>query len=300
MADTTPVETITMQGVKVWVKREDTNHPIVQGNKQHKLKYNLIEARKQGATTLITFGGAYSNHLLATAYAGHRAGFKTIGVVRGEELAQQPKKWSETLNECHKLGMQLVFVSRRDYRLKQASETVQRLLATGRSGYVIPEGGSNVAAVKGVAEWMMTMVSQLEGAPGHVVCPVGTGGTLAGIIAGCVRNQWDCQVTGVVVLKGLHRVKPDINQWLTDYFQGSKDLPPWSVSHDYCGSGYARLNDDMSRFGRRFKARYGFALDRIYNVKSFYALNDLIAQGLIKPGDRPLIIHTGGLQGGTL
>lgn len=297
MAETTPVETIQWRGVKVWVKREDLNHPIVQGNKQHKLKHNLIAAKQQGADTLVTFGGAYSNHLVATAYVAQQAGLKSLGVVRGDELKYCQERWSPTLKHCHQFGMQLEFVNRADYRKKQQSGTVQQLLHGLDSPFIIPEGGSNVAAVHGVAEWMMTIKAQLNQAPSHVICPVGTGGTLAGVVAGCFRNQWACQVIGVAVLKGLQSVKQDINQWLSAYNQDLK-IPDWQINQVFHGGGYAKLTPDMVAFGQQFKASHHMPLDKIYNVKSFYALDMLIQQGVVKPHDRPLIIHTGGLQGG--
>ncbi|MCW8869556.1 MAG: pyridoxal-phosphate dependent enzyme [Proteobacteria bacterium] len=298
MAETTPVERIQWRGVTVRVKREDRNHPIVQGNKLHKLKYNLMAAKQQKAKTLVTFGGAYSNHLLATAFVAQQAGLNATGVVRGEELKHAEEQWSETLNQCRQLGMRLEFVSRADYRLKQQSEPIQHLLRDLGSYFIIPEGGSNPAAVQGVSEWLESIKEQFKLAPSHLICPVGTGGTLAGIIAGCGKNHWDCQIIGVAVLKGLQSVKYDVNQWLKQSNPGLKRSPDWSITSDYCGAGYARLSADMKQFGARFKTQHGIALDKIYNVKSFFALDNMLKKGLIKSHHRPMIIHTGGLQGG--
>ena len=297
MAEATPIQTISMQGVQVWVKREDLNHLIVQGNKLHKLKHNLIAARRQQAKTLVTFGGAYSNHLLATAYAAQKSGFKSVGIVRGDELKHAEAHWSETLQHCRQFGMQLEFVSRADYRFKQQSETVQGLINDLDSTFIIPEGGSNLAAIQGVAEWLVAMDKQLKAKPTHVFCPVGTGGTLAGMIAGCAQIPWQCEIIGISVLKGLHSVKNDINQWLSTYNQDLK-LPSWQINHQFHGGGYAKSTADMLNFGKQFKVSNNVPLDKIYNLKSFYALDTLIQQAVIEPGDRPLIIHTGGLQGG--
>ncbi len=296
----TPVQQVSLQDVVVNIKREDLNHPIVQGNKLHKLKYNILEAKQQKARTLVTFGGAYSNHLVATAYAAKINGFKSVGLVRGDELVDQPTAWSSTLQQCQNYGMQFNFLNRQDYRLKQDSQSVQQILADIEAPFVIPEGGSNVAAIKGVAEWMTEMNKQLTTAPSHVICPVGTGGTLAGIIAGCVQNNWYCQVIGISVLKGLHDVKDDINQWLSGYFDDLKEIPKWQINHQFHCGGYAKLTPEMAEFGRQFKVTHGIELDKIYNVKAFYALDNLIQQGVIKTSDQPLIIHTGGLQGGVL
>lgn len=298
MADRTPVETIQWRGIEVQIKREDLNHPIVQGNKLHKLKHNLIMAGRQQAKTLITFGGAYSNHLVATAYAAQKSGFKSLGIVRGDELRDARDHWSDTLQHCRQFGMQLEFVRRADYRLKQHSKVVQTLLNGLGSTFIIPEGGSNTVAVQGVAEWLQTIKTQLKEHPSHIICPVGTGGTLAGIIAGCGLNQWHCQVIGISVLKGLHSVKHAINQWLSTYNRNLK-LPSWQINHEFHGGGYAKSTADMLHFGRQFKASNNVALDKIYNLKSFYALDTLIQQSVIESSDRPLIIHTGGLQGGT-
>lgn len=300
MVEPTPVETIDLNGVKVWVKREDQNHPIVQGNKLHKLKYNILAAQQQKAKTLVTFGGAYSNHLVATAYAAKQVGLSSLALVRGDELAQQPEQWSNTLHQCQQYGMQLHFVSRSEYRLKQDSQTAQNILADIKAAYIIPEGGSNVAAIHGVAELITEIDSQLPTPPSHVFCPVGTGGTLAGIIAGCAQSQWHCQVLGISVLKGLQGVKYDINQWLSQYGECLDGFSEWHMNHHYHGGGYARLTPEMIQFGQEFRLTHGFVLDKIYNVKSFFALNTLIKKGLITPHDRPLIIHTGGLQGGVL
>lgn len=299
MTDRTPVETIQWRGIEVQIKREDLNHPIVQGNKLHKLKHNLIMAGRQQAKTLVTFGGAYSNHLVATAYTAQKSGFKSLGIVRGNELKHAEENWSDTLKHCRQFGMQLEFVRRADYRLKQHSKVVQTLLNGLGSTFIIPEGGSNTVAVQGVAEWLQTIKTQLKEHPSHIICPVGTGGTLAGIIVGCAHNQWRCQVIGISVLKSLQSVKHTINQWLSVCNQVLKP-PVWQINHEFHGGGYAKLTPDMKQFGTRFKTQHGISLDKIYNIKSFYALDTLIQQAVIKPGDRPLIIHTGGLQGGTL
>ena len=163
----TPCETIKIGEVNVVVKRDDKNHEFVQGNKMRKLKYNLIEANRSAADTLITFGGAYSNHLLATAFAAQACGFQSVGVVRGDELADNTAVWSETLFNCQEFGMQLVFVSRSDYRLKEKSQTFQQLIKSKPNSYVLPEGGSNHLALEGVAELIPEMDQQLTSSISH-------------------------------------------------------------------------------------------------------------------------------------
>ncbi len=290
----TPCETIQIGGVDVVVKRDDLNHEYVQGNKLRKLKYNLIEAKRKSVDTLITFGGAYSNHLLATAFAAQACGFKSVGVVRGDELAGNAAIWSETLFNCQEFGMQLVFISRSDYRLKEKSQIFQHLIKSKPNSYMLPEGGSNHLALEGVSELIPEMEQQLTTSPTHLFCPVGTGGTFAGLVKGVTKQNWDCKVFGVAVLKGLHGVKTDINQWL----KGVQFDPNFVILDDYHAGGYAKKTQELSRFCVTFEQQHQIQLDKIYNSKSFYALAHLIKTGVVTAKDRPLVIHTGGLQGG--
>ncbi|MCX7553197.1 pyridoxal-phosphate dependent enzyme [Marinicella sp. S1101] len=290
----TPCQSIDLLGVSVVVKRDDLNHPVIQGNKLRKLKYNIKAAQSAQAQTLITFGGAYSNHLLATAFAAKQAGLKALGFVRGDELAETTSKWSSTLNHCHQLGMQLEFVSRSDYRLKQAAPAIAETINSLSESYVIPEGGSNQLAVKGVAEMVTELAAQTP-EPTHIICPVGTGGTVAGLVQGVVQNNWQCQVIGVAVLKGLQEMENTINQWL-----GSNEIDHgYQVLHEFSGGGYAKNSQELIGFSLGFEQITGIPLDKVYNSKSFYALAQLIKNQQITSEDRPLIIHTGGLQGGT-
>ena len=288
------VEKIKIHGVTVSVVRDDLNHPVVQGNKLRKLKFHLIEARIQGAKTIVTFGGAYSNHLVATAYAARDAGFLSVGVVRGDELAGRPDLWSHTLQDAASYGMAFLFVNRSDYRLKTEAEPVQSLLANTPNYYLVPEGGSGQLAVKGVAE-LMGEITQQGYQPSHVFCAVGTGGTVAGIIRGVQQQNLKCQVFGTVVLKGLHGVKGDMEQWLG----GSVEEGWLSLLTDYHFGGYAKVTEELRDFTLKFSGEHGIPLDKIYNSKSFYALNDMIEKGELTAQDQPMIIHTGGLQGGT-
>ncbi|TDR23737.1 1-aminocyclopropane-1-carboxylate deaminase/D-cysteine desulfhydrase [Marinicella litoralis] len=286
-------QSIHMLGLEVMVVRDDLNHPVVQGNKLRKLKYNFQQAEKQGCKTVLTFGGAYSNHLLATAWAANDCGFKSVGIVRGDELKDNHAIWSETLNQCRRYGMALYFVTRSEYRLKEDAQTYQQIAATLDKPFVIPEGGSNSLALTGVAE-LIDELTRRRFNPSHLFCPVGTGGTLAGLIQGVANNQWHCQVYGTAVLKGLHDAKNQINQWLNNTSQAVD----WQVLHDFHCGGYAKNTAELERFCIGFNQQHGIALDKIYNSKSFYALAQLITDGTIKSSDNPMIIHTGGLQGG--
>jgi len=289
----TPCEQINMSGVLVMVKREDLNHPIIQGNKLRKLKYNVLEAINKGHQTLLTFGGAYSNHLLATAFAAKQLGVKVVGIVRGDELKDNHSTWSETLYQCQQLGMHLNFVNRSSYRQKQQSQTVLEIISQLDVPFIIPEGGSNELAVRGMAELVADLSLQIM-PPSHIICPVGTGGTLAGIISGVRQQQWGCKVMGVSVLKGLQSVNDDIVQWLEPVDMAVD----WRVLHDFHVGGYAKSTPELERFCISFYQQQGIQLDKIYNSKSFYALAQMIKEGEITRHDRPLIVHTGGLQGG--
>lgn len=289
----TPCQSINILGVDVWVKREDLNHPIIQGNKLRKLKYNLQAATDNGYKTIVTFGGAYSNHLLATAFAANQAVLSVVGIVRGDELKNNQVIWSETLYQCQQLGMQLHFVSRSEYRKKQHAPSLHHFINELDSAFIIPEGGSNELAVTGMAELVSDLATQVK-PPSHIICPVGTGGTLAGIIQGVKQQNWNCQVLGVVVLKGLHSVKDDIDQWLG----GVCDTVNWQLVKDFHCGGYAKFTPELAGFCVGFTQQHDIKLDTVYNSKSFYALAQMIKNGRIKTTDTPLIVHTGGLQGG--
>ncbi|MCF6300250.1 MAG: pyridoxal-phosphate dependent enzyme [Proteobacteria bacterium] len=291
----TPVQEIIINGTKVIIKRDDLNHPIIQGNKLRKLKYNVVAAKNSNCQTLVTFGGAFSNHIVATAYAAKMAELKSVGFIRGDELANKQERWSKTLNWASEYGMELVFLDRQAYRQKSQSTVFRQALKKINNPYVLPEGGSNKLACQGVAELVDELNSQLTGSPTHIVCACGTGGTLAGIIQGVSKYNDQCKVIGIPVLKGLHSLETEINQWLRDI----KPMPEWSLLSKYHFGGYARSNSKLIEFACQFTKTHGIELDKIYNSKSFFALSDLIDKAVIKTTDRPLIIHTGGLQGGS-
>lgn len=290
----TPCQIIQILGVDVVIKRDDLNHDIVQGNKLRKLKYNILKAKQENAGAVVTFGGAYSNHLIATAFAAKESGLNAIGFVRGHELAEHTSNWSDTLNRCHRYGMQLIFLTRSEYRLKEKSQQVLNVVSSLKRPYVIPEGGSNRLALRGMAEMIEELSWQVKEQPTHIICPVGTGGTLAGLVQGVNKQQWHCKVLGVAVLKGLQDIKKQLKQWL-----GSDEkLPEYQVLDQYDGGGYAKNSQELIGFGIAFEQKTGIQLDKIYNTKSFYALAQLIKSGEITANDRPMIINTGGLQGG--
>ncbi len=268
------------KGIRLCLKREDTIHPFVSGNKYRKLKYNLIEAKNQGKSTLLTFGGAFSNHIAATAFAGFEQGIPTIGVIRGEELAD---KWqgNPTLKLAYEHGMQFHFVSRSEYRLKNEPSFLQNLKARHGDFYLLPEGGTNTLAVKGCAEILTESDAQFD----YICSAVGTGGTMAGLINASRAHQ---TVLGFPALMG---------DFLTHEIQKYSHNGQWRLIMDYHFGGYAKLKAELIEFINLFKQNTGIPLDPIYTGKMLFGIFDLIKQDFFTPGTQILAIHTGGLQG---
>ena len=266
--------------ITLFVKREDTIHPIISGNKFRKLKYNLLQAKKECSATLLTFGGAYSNHILATACAGKEHGFKTIGIIRGEELKA---KWetNPTLQLAKEYGMDFHFVSRYTYREKEVSKFFREFENTHKNFYLIPEGGTNTLAVKGCEEILTEDDSEFD-----VICTcVGTGGTLAGLINSSKPNQ---TVLGFPALKG-DFLNNDIRKFVRN--------DNWELISNYHFGGYAKINAELINFVNDFKKETGIPLEPIYTGKLFYGLLDLISKDYFKRGTKILAVHSGGLQG---
>lgn len=261
------------------IKREDLIHPLISGNKFRKLKYNLITAKKQGFDSLLTFGGAFSNHIAATAYAGQLYGLKTIGIIRGEELS---KKWTknQTLKLAHEYGMQFKFVSRDVYRNKTTQEAKKQWEVEFGSFYLLPEGGSNTLAVKGCQEILTADDSQFD-----VICSsVGTGGTIAGIINASLQNQ---TVLGFSALKG---------DFLKEDIRNFTPKENWRLQSNYHFGGYAKVTEELIHFINEFKLQTQIPLDPIYTGKMLYGILDLVKQDRFRPKTKILAIHTGGLQ----
>ncbi len=268
--------------IRLGLKRYDRLHPLVSGNKWRKLKYNLLAARERNLNTLLTFGGAYSNHLYATAAAGQVFGFRTIGVVRGDELADAPR--NSTLAFCESCRMTLHFVSRTDFRRKDDPAFIASLLARYGPCYVLPEGGTNELAMKGTAEIVPEIIAQLSYAPDYVCCPVGTGGTVAGLIESAPPEM---TVLGFLSLKA-----PD--------FQLPRIVSPTTNFHlmtDYHFGGYAKTTPELLNFIRAFEQRTGILMEQVYTGKMLYGIYDLARQGYFPDGATVVAVHTGGLQG---
>ncbi|MCH7395401.1 pyridoxal-phosphate dependent enzyme [Acinetobacter dispersus] len=277
----TPYQTLQLPySVQVTVKRLDLIHPHISGNKFFKLKYNLLAAQQQGFSQVLTFGGAFSNHIAATAYAAQRFGFQSIGLIRGEELSSQAL--NPTLQTAHDFGMQLHFVSRAEYRLRHEIAYLQQLQQRYPQAFMIPEGGSNALALQGTQE----ILTEDDRENYDVICcAVGTGGTIAGLIESSSAQQ---QVLGFSALKG-DFLKRDIQQWT--------NKQNWSLTDAYCCGGYAKTNSELLQFMQQFEQRYAIPLEQVYTAKMMMGLFDLIQQNHFPANTRILVIHTGGLQG---
>ena len=269
----------TEAGIRVMLKREDLNHPFISGNKWWKLKYNLEKVLQHPSKTLLTFGGAYSNHLYAAAAACYELGLRSIGIVRGEEHPLL----NDTLQFVKDRGMHLHYISRESYRLKTEADFIAALEKEFGSFVLVPEGGSNEEAVKGVAEFAATLDQSFD----YLCCPVGTGGTLAGLIRGFSPSK---TILGFSVLKGAYGMAEEIQRWCP----GKTN---WQLVTDYHFGGYAKSTPDLLQFMAQFKAHHGVPLEHIYTGKMMSGLFDLITRGFFKRGSTLLTIHTGGLQG---
>jgi 1-aminocyclopropane-1-carboxylate deaminase len=264
--------------VSLYIKREDLNHPFISGNKWWKLKYNLAEALVQGKDTLLTFGGAYSNHIYATAAAAREMGLKAVGIIRGEEKTSV----NPVIQFARDAGMKLHFVSREIYRLKSEEDFIQKLQQDFGDIYLIPEGGSNELAVKGVQEFAEQLVGKFD----YICCPVGTGGTLAGLINGCKGSG---TIVGFSVLKG--------GSFLNDEVRAlGARFDNWTIQTSYDFGGYAKSTPWLSLFIEDFHNMYGIPIEIVYSGKMMAGVFDLLAKGFFERGSRILVIHTGGVR----
>ncbi|MHA6250187.1 1-aminocyclopropane-1-carboxylate deaminase/D-cysteine desulfhydrase [Pontibacter sp. CAU 1760] len=272
------------QELTLYIKREDLLHPTISGNKWRKLKYNLQEATRQVHHTLLTFGGAYSNHIAATAAAGQEFGFGTVGIIRGEEhLPLNP-----TLQFAVSCGMQLQYISREQYRRKDELAFLQKLSKQYKQPYILPEGGTNSLAVKGCIEIVQDIAVDYD----YICCAAGTGGTAAGFIAGLKGEK---QVLIFPALKGGDFLKKDIEQLVYTYC--GQEFGNWSLITGYHFGGYAKVKPELLAFMQAFQEQHDIPLEPIYTGKMLFGLFDLIGQGYFPKGSRIVAIHTGGLQG---
>lgn len=262
------------------IKREDLLHPFVSGNKFRKLKYNLLQAKTEHVKTLLTFGGAFSNHIAAVAFAGKEQGLKTIGVIRGDELKGKIRE-NPTLCFAQDCGMQFKFVSREDYRYKTEADFLANLKYEFGDFYLVPEGGTNELAIKGCEEILVEEDVQFD----YVCCAVGTGGTISGIINSVLPHQ---KVLGFPALKG-DFLKEDICKFVRNQ--------NWELIADYHFGGYGKVTPELIAFINQFYIDNKIPLDPIYTGKMVFGVMDLIQKNYFPENSKILLIHTGGIQG---
>jgi 1-aminocyclopropane-1-carboxylate deaminase len=278
-----PIQQISNPGFKekqieVFVKRDDLLHPSIMGNKWRKLKYNLREAKKLNYNSLLTFGGAYSNHIFAVASAGVEFGFETIGIIRGDELNE---KSNATLAYAYKMGMKLIFVTRNEYLQKQ--NLINRY---GNNAYILPEGGTNQLALKGCAEIIVELEKQLN--PTHIALAIGTGGTFAGLVS---ANKKGTKIIGFPVLKGFGLEGIEIDGFDLNEYNN------FEICSEYYFGGYGKYNTGLLNFMQTFENEHNIPLEQVYTGKVFFGIFDKINRGDFPKNSRIVIIHTGGLQG---
>jgi D-cysteine desulfhydrase len=264
------IDRFSYKGYRVSVLRLDLLHPQISGNKWFKLTYNLEQAKHENKDTILTFGGAFSNHIAATAFACKEAGLKSIGIIRGEA----PPTGNPTLSFAQKNDMELHFVSREEYKLKHESLYLKKLEQQFPDCYIIPEGGDNALGQKGCEEILNEKTD-----PYHsVFCACGTGTTFKGIARSLKAHQ---HVTGINVLK----------------YEATSDLPRSVILNQYHCGGYAKHTPELLDFKVRFEKQFNIPLDFVYTAKLFFAVFDLIDRDELTPDENILIVHSGGLQG---
>jgi len=275
---------LTQNNISLHIKRDDLLHPVVSGNKLYKLMLNLEQFKHQHKKTLITFGGAYSNHLHATAFMGKKLGIQTVAIVRGEQLVPL----NPTLKDCTDWGMIIEPVSRGLYRQKQQAPEIQSIIDKYSSPYVVPEGGANRLGVLGAAK-MLDGVNQKK--LDVVVVACGTGVTMAGIISACEPHV---RVVGFPALKAEKWMKDEVQGWLDAVACESHN---WALQHNHHFGGYGKTKPELLEFMADMEANYNLLLDPIYTGKAFYGLLRMIESGEIAKGSKVLFVHSGGLQG---
>lgn len=268
------IDFLCRNNINVYALRTDKIHPVVSGNKWFKLKFYLKEALAQNANAIVTFGGAYSNHIVATAFACRQYGLECIGVIRGEE----PKQYSHTLRDAVSYGMQLFFISRQDYKEKKLP---QQLNASGY--YCIPEGGYGALGAAGVATLQYD-----KNKFNTLCCAVGSGTMMAGLIN---SKKETASVMGISVLKNNNALEQEVRQLLLN------DNEHVNMNHDYHFGGYAKFNTDLIDFMNLLYDQAGVPTDFVYSAKLFYAVHVLTGKNIFPANSNVLIIHCGGLQG---
>lgn len=272
---TDPITLGVKKDVEVSVLRLDKIHPVISGNKWFKLQYYLKEAEIQGRKKIITFGGAWSNHIVATAAACKMGGFSCTGIIRGEE----PATLSQTLLQAKSYGMELYFTSREEYREKKIP-----FVFRNHDHYFIPEGGFGKTGAAGAATILDYTIKDFT----HYCCAVGTGTMMAGLINAVSDRQ---QVIGISVMKNNYQLDENVRSLVED------DTKQWQIIHDYHFGGYAKNQPGLVTFMNEFYGHTGIPSDFVYTGKLFYAADSLVNNGFFPKGSSLLLVHSGGLQG---
>ena len=274
---------LTKKNIQLYIKRDELIHPVIQGNKWRKLKYNITQSQQNGTLPLLSFGGAYSNHLHALAAIGKALNIQTIGIIRGHA----PKRLTPCLQDMLDWGMQLQFISRLEYKQKKHQYFIQQLKQQLGEFYLIPEGGNNTAGKKGCAE----LLNELETHYDTICCEVGSGTMLSALIEH--NTKPDTHFLGFAVMKN-----PQLNQdIINNLSKAKKNSSNWSINHDYHFGGFAKTSAELNQFIRDIKQQYKIQLEPVYSGKMLWGIYDLIKKNHFKSGSKILAIHGGGLQG---
>lgn len=274
--------------VRFYLKRDDLLHKTVSGNKWRKLKYNIAEARRQQKTTLLTFGGAYSNHLYATAAVGKLLGWRTIGIVRGEAHS----RLNPTLAFAQTQGMQIAYLSRSAYKEKDTEAMRSALHKRFGDFYLLPEGGTNLFALQGCAEIVDEVNSKLGTDYQVFACACGTGGTLAGLLTALPPTA---KAYGFSALKGGAFLSEEVNKLLAAANTEAK--ADWQIVTQYHFGGYAKTKPALLNFWHTFEQQFGVRIEPVYTAKMLYGLFEMIKNDCFAAGETIVALHTGGLQG---
>ena len=267
---------LNLKEIKLFIKRIDLLDPLISGNKFFKLKYNMLEAKRQKKKYILTFGGAYSNHIAATAFAANKFGFESIGIIRGEKSTNL----NYTLRFAKENGMKIHYISREKYKKKHTVSFINELKDNYKSFYLVPEGGANSLAIKGTEEILDNENHD------YICCPVGTGGTISGIIN---SSQSQMKILGFPAMKGNNDLLTNIKSWTNE--------KNWYIINNYHFGGYAKITKELIDFIMDFNFNQKIPLDVIYTSKMMYGIIDLIKKDYFPRKSSILAIHTGGIQG---
>jgi 1-aminocyclopropane-1-carboxylate deaminase len=273
------------QNFQLSIKRDDLLHPIISGNKWRKLKYALVDASEEQIKHIISFGGGFSNHLHALGYCCFQLNIKFTAIVRGD----YSQNLSPMLQDLLHWNTEIDYVDRLTYKRRDSADYLALLEENHPNAMIIPEGGSQNLALKGVAE----IISELNQTYDYIIAPVASGGTLAGLIQGVAEHSPKTKILGIAVLRGQTYLEQLVTDLLANNFVGLD----WQINHDYHFGGYAKTNSELKAFCEYFYRQNKIRIEPVYSGKLFYAVKTLVSQSLLPEGSKILILHTGGLQG---